>query len=138
MRVLFLGLALALAAGCSTSPVSEGEAERVPSERIYASDLVGKAQGDQASVLFLRDTGILGVGCTHDIYVNNRKVFSIRAGEGISLKLQPGEYSFRLETGGGACPNVATSQDANLKPAGAIAYRILTPSDFGLRLTRIK
>ncbi|WP_083265606.1 MULTISPECIES: DUF2846 domain-containing protein [Pseudomonadaceae] len=124
--------------GCSTSPVTEQQAEVIPGDRVYAADLVGKASGGQASVVFLRDTGLLGAACTHDVFVNNRKAFSIRPGEGIWLKLPPGEYSFRLETGGGACPNVATSQDANLKSTSEIAYRILTPSDFGLRLTRIK
>ncbi len=87
---------------------------------------------------FLRDSGFLGSGCSHDLYVNNRKAFAIRAGEGISLALEPGEYLFRLETGGGACPNVAISEDATLKRGDARVYRVLIPSDITLRMTRIQ
>lgn len=45
---------------------------------------------------------------------------------------------FRLETGGGMCPNIATSQETEVKSGAEIEYRILLPSDFNLRLTRMK
>ncbi|WP_165667905.1 DUF4397 domain-containing protein [Metapseudomonas otitidis] len=131
-------LAGLLLAGCSTSPVTEGQANAIPSDRIYAPDLVGRGGPGVAKATFLRDEGYFGSGCSHVIYVNNRKAFAIRQGEGISLKLQPGEYSFRLETGAGMCPNIATSQDITLKPNSVVTYRILLPSDGSLRLTRIQ
>jgi len=131
-------LALVALAGCSTSPVTEEKARVIPADRIYAADLVGAGSENMAEVIFLRDSGYLGSGCSHDVYVNNRKAFAIRQGEGIGLSLKPGAYFFRLETGGGLCPNVATSQDADLKPGSSTGYRILIPSDGSLRLTRIK
>ncbi|BCD88066.1 hypothetical protein PSm6_44730 [Pseudomonas solani] len=131
-------LAVLLLAGCSTSPVTEGQAKAISSDRVYAPDLVGRADSESAKATFLRDEGYFGSGCSHVIYVNNRKAFAIRQGEGVSLRLQPGEYSFRLETGAGMCPNIATSQDITLKPGSAVTYRILLPSDGNLRLTRIQ
>ncbi|WP_312963906.1 hypothetical protein [Stutzerimonas nitrititolerans] len=137
MRALIL-LSILVLAGCSTSPVSEGEAKPIPRDRIYASDIVGPAAGGRAEVVFLRDSGYFGSGCSHDLYVNNRKAFAIRQGEGVTLSLEPGSYFFRLETGGGLCPNIATSQDLELKSGSSAAYRILLPSDGSLRLTRIR
>lgn len=141
MRILIAGFALALLAGCSTTPVTEQTAEVVPASRIYQPSMV-EAQRSQtsnkSSVVFLRDSGVFGSGCSHDMYVNNVKVFSIRQGEFIRLALTPGSYFFRLETGSGLCPNIATSQNTELKPGAEEAYRILLPSDGNLRLTRVR
>jgi len=134
----FLSFATAvLLVGCSTTPVTERDAKPVPIERIYASGLIsGTPSASKAQVLFFRDSGFYGSGCSHDIYVNNTKTFAIRQGEFIHLSLDPGSYFFRLETGGGLCPNIATSQNTVLKAGDKESYRILLPSDGGLRLTR--
>ncbi|USA55112.1 DUF2846 domain-containing protein [Acinetobacter sp. C32I] len=107
-------------------------------DRIYNSEYFSKQSQDQAKVTFLRDKGFTGGGCSHDIYVNNTKVFSIRPNEKGVIYLKPDYYIFRLETGGGLCPNIATSQETTLKPNAEAEYRILLPSDMNLRLTRIK
>ncbi|MBC3435818.1 hypothetical protein HU735_10375 [Pseudomonas sp. BW16M2] len=138
MRIL-IGLAsLVLLAGCSTTPVSEGSARQIPAERIYDQSVIRKVSADESTVTFLRDEGFYGSGCSHVVYVNNRKAFAIRSGEGIRIHLAPGSYFFRLETGAGMCPNIATSQNSELKPGAHEAYRILLPSDGSLRLTRIE
>lgn len=141
MRILIAGLALAILAGCSTSPVTEATAKPVPAERIYKPSMTESQEGgpsSSASVTFLRDSGYYGSACSHDMFVNNVKAFSIRQGEFIRLNLPAGSYFFRLETGGGMCPNIATSQSTDLKPGASESYRILLPSDGSLRLTRIK
>ncbi|MDK4790525.1 MAG: hypothetical protein OC189_00615 [Acinetobacter sp.] len=136
-RIIFLGLVLSLT-GCSTAPVVSNTAKLVPNERIYNQRYLKKQTLEQAKVTFLRDKGFLGSGCTHDIYVNNEKVFSIRSNEIVTIYLEPKYYIFRLETGAGMCPNIATSQETEVKPGAEIEYRILLPSDFNLRLTRMK
>jgi len=73
----------------------------------------------------MRDEGFMGQGCSHDMYVNNHKVFAIRQGEYLTLSLDPGHYLFRLETGGGLCPNVVVQQRAELKGGTKLIYRIL-------------
>lgn len=140
MRILIGALALAALAGCSTSPVTEQAAKTIPTERVYHPEMfAGQRSADEAAtVVFLRDSGMFGSGCSHDVFVNNVKVFSIRQGEYAKLSLRPGSYFFRLETGGGLCPNIATSQNSELKPGASEAYRILLPSDGSLRLTRIQ
>lgn len=136
-KIFFLGLVLSLT-GCSTAPVVSNNAKSVPNERIYNQKYLKKQTPEQAKVTFLRDKGFLGSGCTHDIYVNNEKVFSIRSNEIATIYLEPKYYIFRLETGAGMCPNIATSQETEVKPGAEIEYRILLPSDFNLRLTRMK
>jgi len=125
-------------AGCSTTPVTSQTAQPVPPDRIYQPGDVGPASGDEASVQFLRDAGFAGAGCSHDLYVDNVKVFAIRHGEQITLHLPPGHHFFRLETGGGLCPNIAASQETTLAPGQHEVYRILLPSDGNLRLTRLQ
>ena len=73
-----------------------------------------------------------------ELYANNEKIFSILSNEKAVIFLKPDYYIFRLETGGGMCPNIATSQETELKPNAEAEYRILLPSDMNLRLTRIK
>lgn len=138
MQKIWFLLATAILVGCSTVPVTEHDAAKIAPERVYQPSLVGPAKPGEAKVTFLRDRGHVGSACSHTIFVNNQKVFAIRPGEGISLHLAPGSYFFRLESGAGLCPNIATSQDAELKAGADIAYRILLPSDGSLRLTRMR
>ncbi|MDH0301836.1 MULTISPECIES: hypothetical protein [unclassified Pseudomonas] len=138
MRKLFGLAALVMLAGCSTTPVSEDHARQIPADRIYDQALMKPVSKDESTVTFLRDEGFYGSGCSHVVYVNNRKAFAIRSGEGVRIHLAPGSYFFRLETGAGMCPNIATSQNSELKPGAHETYRILLPSDGSLRLTRIQ
>ena len=136
-RVGAVFFAMALA-GCSTDPVTLQTAKSVSADRIYAQDTMVRSSPEQAKVTFLRDSGLYGSACSHDIYVDQKKVFAIRQGEGASVFLQPGEHLLRMETGGGMCPNIAASQEANLKPGSSQVYRILLPSDGSLRFIRIE
>lgn len=137
-NLLIAGVVSLVLAGCSTTPVNPQSAASVPGERIYKHEYFSQQGSGSARVTFLRDKGFLGGGCSHDMYVNNIKAFSIRPNEKAVIHLEPDYYIFRLETGGGLCPNIATSQEAELKPNADAEYRILLPSDTSLRLTRIK
>lgn len=138
IRTLAVGACCALLVACSTTPVTSGAATAIPPERVYAPEYLQERAGADARVTFLRDKGFSGSGCSHDVYVNNTKVLAIRQGEGATLPLPAGAYFFRLETGGGLCPNIATSQNTTLTPGEKQVYRILLPSDGGLRLTRVE
>jgi len=130
---------LVFIAACSTAPITEEEGRPVPADRIYALQLVAvDANPLKARVSFFRDSGFVGAGCTHDIYVNNVKAFAIKQGEYIHVSLDPGPYFFRLETGAGLCPDISTSQETIINAGEKRVYRILLPSDGSLRLTRIE
>jgi hypothetical protein len=125
-------------AACSTTPITVESGQPVPTERIYKPEFTVQSSGRTAKVSFLRDSGLLGVACIDKVLVNGDAVFSIRAGEYQSIYLPPGQYFLSLETGNGACPDVITSQNTTLADGAEETYRILRPSDFSLRLTRIK
>lgn len=140
LRSIFLAVAMASTlAACSTNPVTVQSAAAVPSARIYQPAYVGAAIApSDATVVFLRDSGFSGSGCSYDMYVDNVKVFAIRSGEQITIHVPAGRHFYRLETGGGLCPNVATSQESVIEAGGRQVYRALLPSDFSLRLTRME
>lgn len=131
-----LFLSAACAAGCSTVPVAEGQAKAVPADRIYAPQFLEATSERSAAVVIARDKGFSGYGCSHDILVNNEKVLALRQAETATLHLVPGAYFIKLETGGGLCPNISTSQNLTLAAGERQAYRVLLPSDGSLRLTR--
>ena len=140
MRSILLSAAvIGTLTACSTVPVSTQSATVVPNARIYQPAYVGPATApSDATVVFLRDSGFFGAGCSHDMYVDNVKVFAIRSGEQLTIHVPAGTHFYRLETGGGMCPNVAASQEGAIAAGARHAYRILLPSDGTLRLTRIE
>lgn len=141
MRYVVVGFVLATVAlaGCSTTPVSTATASYVPGSRIYQPSYVGAAANSaNGTVVFLRDAGFSGSGCSHDMYIDNVKIFAIRHGEQITVHLPAGHHFFRLETGGGLCPNIAASQETTLNAGQREVWRILLPSDGSLRLTRLQ
>lgn len=133
----YLGLAMTLAA-CSTSPVTEQSGKPVPSDRIYKPDLLNASPDRTAKVTFLRDSGFMGSGCPDNILVNGTAVFTMHAGEYETVFLAPGKYFFSVETGRGPCPDVVTSQNTELSAGDREVYRVLRPSDYSVRLTRIR
>ncbi|HWG88185.1 MAG TPA: hypothetical protein VN679_10420 [Candidatus Acidoferrales bacterium] len=131
--------AVFLVSACSTTPVSRQTAAIVPLDRIYQPSYVGSAASPtDATVLFLRDAGFSGAGCSHDMFVDNIKVFAIRPAEQITIHVPAGQHFFRLETGGGLCPNIAASQQTTIAAGEHQVFRILLPSDGSLRLTRME
>lgn len=137
-KIFCVMVIIAIASGCSTTPITEQEGRPVPSERIYSPEYTSQDIGRTATVSIFRDEGFLGGGCTHEVLVNGHKVFAIKPAEYITLHLIPGQYFFGLETGEGLCPNVSTSQGTILADGAREVYRILIPSDGTLRLTRVK
>lgn len=129
-------IAVFMMAGCSTVPVSEGEARAVPADRIYAPEYLQQTPERTASIYVTRDKGFSGSGCSHDMSLNNLKIMALRQGEAATLYVQPGAYFLKLETGGGLCPNISTSQNLTMQEGERQVYRILLPSDSSLRLTR--
>lgn len=125
-----------LLAACSTAPVAPGQARTVPAERVYLPGYLQASPERSASISIARDKGFSGSGCSHDIYLNQEKVLAVRQAETVQLHVAPGAYFLKLETGGGLCPNISTSQNVTLGAGEHQAYRILLPSDGSLRLTR--
>lgn len=133
---LVVASSMIMLTACSTVPVTEGQAKPIPAERVYATQYFQNSAERSASIYISRDKGYSGSGCSHDIYLNNEKVMAIRQAEAATLHVAPGAYFLKLETGGGLCPNISTSQNMTLSAGERQVYRVLIPSDGNLRLTR--
>lgn len=123
-------------AACSTVPVTDTTAKPVPPDRIYETSYLSASPERTATIFVARDKGMLGSGCSHDISLNNVKIMSLRQSEAATLHVAPGSYFLKLSTGGGLCANISTSQNLTLSAGDRQSYRVTTPSDFNLRLTR--
>ena len=98
MRLAIATIAALIAAGCSTTPATVESARPVPADRIF------ETTSGESSVTFLRDSGGYGAACTHTVYVNNVRTFAMRSNESHMIRVPAGDYVFRLDTGGGLCP----------------------------------
>lgn len=125
--------------GCSSVQLADGEGAGVPQERVYAPELLGEPAPGEGGMLFLRDTGFGGGGCTHDLYVDNRRTIGMRAGERAQLHLSPGIHLLRLVDATPICPGMTASQETTLESGVRQVYRVQISGSTGqLLLSRIQ
>jgi len=134
-----IALITALSA-CATTPTTIESANVVPPQRIYQHTYFTEHKNSiEAKVVFFRDKGLTGFGCSYDLYINNQKSFSLKQNEQATIFLKPDSYIFRLETSKNSlCPTIVDSQEANIKSNTELEYRVSLPSDANARLVRIK
>lgn len=142
MNKILAIIAALMITGCSTTQISEHSANQIPQNRVYDPQYVAyefiEKNKDITAITVLRDSGFLGSGCSHTIYINNIKTFAIRANEFINLKLPAGEHLLRLESGAGICPNISLSQNTNLEVGEHEKYRISIASTGQINFSRIE
>ena len=125
MKYIVIIFVCTLLSACATTQVNSQTAKPVPADRVYIASFIKSSNPENnPTVSFFRDSGLLGSGCTYDIFVNNAKAFSINPAEFIELTLEPKEYIFRLSYDYGLCPNLTMTQDAILKNGTHRTYRI--------------
>lgn len=133
-RLAALAIATAIAA-CSTTPTTQ-DAARAPTE-IQAPELLQPGPGT-GEVVILRDRGMGGSGCLHQVKVDGRSVATLDNGEGVTLHLPAGQRLLAVEFGRGLCPNVALSAEPVVVAGQRVVYRISLPADGAARLTRVE
>jgi len=138
-RSAFLAFVLAMLSACSSLPTSEHDADPVPTDRVYAPSVLGAATAaTDGSIVFLRDWGFGGMGCTHDVFIDSVKAFGIRHSEQITVHVPAGDHFIRIENNTTLCPSITTSQSTVLKAGTKQIYRIQLTGNGGLNLTRIE
>lgn len=115
-------LIIVVVMGCPAKPVREQFASPIPNKRIYESYYVGVAtSASDATLIFLRDSGFPGSGCAYVMYVNNVKIFAIRAGEKITIHVPAGQHILRMEAF--CLQDFAMSLETTLAPGESQTYR---------------
>ncbi|RAU43421.1 MULTISPECIES: hypothetical protein [unclassified Pseudomonas] len=129
MRIFVGALAVALLAGCGTTPVSSTDASPVPEQRLLARQSAVK---DGGTLVVTRDNGwTAGGGCYVALLLDGQVAARIGTGEVARLQVSPGRHLIGISgdsEGAGLCglqigqPTKETSLE--LKPGELQRYRI--------------
>lgn len=92
ITTLILILAVAICAGCSTSLVKYSESKAVPTQRIYEPyKQYSQSKKDSATIIVVRDGGLLGAGGSAALFVNGEIVARLRTSESLILHVVEGD-----------------------------------------------
>ena len=128
MKLIVGALAVALLAGCATSPVPSGKADPVPSSRLFAYQKPGS---DGAVLIVTRDTGFVGGGCNTSVSIDGRKAAEIGAGETAKFYVAAGDHI----VGASACGSGLKEREANIKAGTTKKFRISIDSSMSMDLS---
>ncbi|WP_082304556.1 hypothetical protein [Pseudomonas amygdali] len=87
MRTFFVFLAVAMLAGCSTSPISAENAEPVPKSRFHAFGNKADAQ-----LVVTRDSGFYGAACNYYFYIDGVLAAEFASGEVAKFGVKRGRH----------------------------------------------
>lgn len=133
---LFIGaLAVAVLAGCVTSPVPAEKAKPVPADRALL--LQSKPTIPYGTIRVTRDTGFLGGGCFLAVHVDGQLAARIDTGEVVSFFVPVGDHLVGMgvdKSGGGMCSwtDMLKEQSVSLTNSQIKRFRIGGDSQAGL------
>jgi hypothetical protein len=129
MRILVAAIATVLLAGCTTSPVSSGNAAPVPASRAlaYQAPVAGGA-----AFVVTRDTGwMAGGGCYAAVLIDGKIASRMGTGETAKFHVAPGRHIIGMSgdaEGGGLCAmqiaQPVKESAAELRPGEIQKFRI--------------
>ncbi len=128
MRLFVGAVAVALLAGCATSPVPSSEADPVPSSRLFAFQ--SPTQGDSTLVV-TRDKGFVGGGCNATVSIDGRRAAEIGTGETAKFRVTPGEHIVSASS----CGSGLKERETNIKAGSTKKFRISIDSSMSMDLS---
>ncbi|WP_080693444.1 hypothetical protein [Pseudomonas chlororaphis] len=128
MRILIAAVAVALLAGCATSPIPSEQADPVPGSRLFSYQ---KPVSGYSTLIVTRDTGFVGGGCNAAVSIDGRKSAEIGSGETAKFFVPAGEHIVSAS----ACGNGLKEREANIKPGGTKRFRISIDSAMSMDLS---
>jgi len=128
MRLFVGAVAVALLAGCATSPVPSNEAAPVPSSRLFAFQ--SQAHGDSTLVV-TRDKGFVGSGCNTTVSIDGRRAAEVGSGETAKFRVAPGEHIVSASS----CGSGLKERETNIKAGGTKKFRISIDSAMSMDLS---
>lgn len=114
---------------CSTSPITPGQGDPVPSARLHSL----KGSGG-SKLIVTRDSGMFGSGCNYRLYVDGDLAAEFASGEVASFNISPGKHILGLRTSS-ACGGGALKESELEVKAGETARRRISLDSGGYYLT---
>ena len=131
MRILIGPLAVALLAGCSTSPISAENAKPVPRDRAFSFQSVSTGN---STLIVTRDSGFTGGGCNTKIMLNGKLAAEVGAGESVTFHLPPGDVIIGAD-GKGICSGGLKERELTLQAGSVKRYRISIDSSMSMDIS---
>ncbi|MGX9761857.1 hypothetical protein [Pseudomonas shahriarae] len=131
MRILIAAVAVAVLAGCATSPVPSDKARQAPSERVIGYQ---KPVPGGSSLIVTRDTGFQGGGCFATIFLNGAPVAKLDTGEKAVFQVPSGEWLLGAALDGSAlCATNPERMETSvvLKQGQQKKFRVFIPAGGG-------
>lgn len=128
MKLILGVLAVVLLAGCATSPVPSGQADAVPSSRLFGHQKQGNAD---AVLIVTRDRGFVGGGCNTTISIDGQKAAEIGTGETARFFVPAGEHIVSASS----CGSGLKEREAVLKAGATKKFRISIDSSMSMDLS---
>lgn len=122
-RSLMAGLVGVLLSGCSTSPISAGDADPVPPSRLFAFSSKGGSQ-----LVVTRDSGMFGAGCNHRFYIDGTLAAEFATGEVARFGLAPGKHVIGAKPSAACGGGGLVESEVDLKLGESVRRRLsVTP-----------
>jgi hypothetical protein len=121
--------AVAMTAGCSTSPTSLSQASH--GQRFAFTE----QRPGTVMVTIIRDSGLMSAACATDIMVDGRPAGSVGSGQAIQLHIPAGEVIIGAQQGG-ICAGGLVEREANLQVGRSMTFRVGFDHNGGMGLYR--
>jgi hypothetical protein len=98
MKHAILSVSVVLLASCATSPVKVSESREIPSQRrLSGFAAVSQPSADKATVIVIRDAGLLGAGAPAKLLVDGAPVARLWSGERVQFYVTGGDHIFGVK-----------------------------------------
>ncbi|WP_071554131.1 hypothetical protein [Pseudomonas frederiksbergensis] len=128
MRFIVGALAVALLAGCATSPVPSNEADPVPTSRLFSYQ---KPTTGYSTLIVTRDKGFVGSGCNTTVSIDGRKSAEIGSGETAKFFVPSGDHIVSASS----CGSGLKEREASIKSGSTKRFRISIDSAMSMDLS---
>ncbi|WP_460156294.1 hypothetical protein [Pseudomonas sp. S2_H10] len=122
---LFVGaLAVAVLAGCVTSPVPADKADPVPKGRLFAF-----SEKSDAQLLVTRDSGLYGSGCNYRLYIDGTLAAEFASGEVAMFGVKAGKHILGLKPSAACGGWGLVERELDVKAGDTVRRRITLSGD---------
>jgi hypothetical protein len=130
MKLIVGALAVALLAGCATSPTPSDQAKQAPVSQLTAYQ--SKPSGAYGTLQVIRDSGHTGSFCSMAVFIDGKQAAKLDPGQKASFFLPPESVLVGAAyTGSGVCSIGAdrVEREAVMKDGVLKKYRVFTGGD---------